>query len=96
MDENNTTLTGQLGQIMAEAAGQAGRTDAEVPVCFLGGSALRARFENQLKELNADLITIGAQCESAITLAMQALENNDRQAAHKAVCLERELDHQER
>ena len=97
MDENNTTLTGQLGQIMAEAAaGQAERAATDMPVCFLGGAALRARFENQLKELNADLITMGAQCESAITLAMQALEHNDRQAAHKAVCLERELDHQER
>ena len=97
MDENKTTVTGQLGQIMAEAA--ANKTEQatlEAPACFLGGSAIRTRFENQLKELNADLITMGAQCESAITMAMEALENNDRKAAQKAVCLERELDHQER
>ena len=34
---------------------------------------MRSRFDEQLEKLNAELITMGALCEQAITIAINAL-----------------------
>ncbi len=57
---------------------------------------MRNRFERQLRQLNDDLLKMGASTERAIEEASRALTSRDEEAAHHAVDLERELDSEER
>ena len=60
---------------------------------------MRSRFDEQLEKLNAELITMGALCEQAITIAINALVygNDDYKAKFKKVHeTEREIDQKER
>ena len=60
---------------------------------------MRNRFDEQLEKLNAELITMGALCEQAITIAINALlyGNDDDKVQFKKVHeTEREIDQKER
>ena len=39
---------------------------------------MRTRFDEQLEQLHVELITMGALCEEAITLALISLFDRDR------------------
>ena len=57
---------------------------------------MREKFENQLKELNDNLIFMGAQCEDCITYATQALLTGTDAMAERAIQTERDTDGKER
>ena len=57
---------------------------------------MRNRFELQLEELNTQLIKMGADCETAISMAVKALLNNDTKLVEGVKETEREIDHMER
>lgn len=57
---------------------------------------MRTKFENQLKELNEDLISLGAECEDCLTYAMQALVTGEKEIANMAMECERETDKKQR
>lgn len=57
---------------------------------------MRTRFENQLKELNDNLISLGAECEDCLTYAMQALVTGEKEMAEMAIETERETDTKQR
>lgn len=57
---------------------------------------MRNKFGKQLSQLNAELITMGALCEEAITNAVKYLTDNDENS--KIMCLDadRQIDEKER
>lgn len=57
---------------------------------------MRTRFENQLKELNSDLISLGSECEDCLTYAMQALVTGEKEMVEMAEECERETDTKQR
>ncbi len=57
---------------------------------------MRNRFDEQLDVLNNELIAMGALCESAIASAAKAMLERDADLAHKAIEVEKEIDHMER
>lgn len=60
---------------------------------------MRNRFDEQLEKLNAELITMGALCEQAITIAINALvygNDDDKAQFNKVHETEREIDQKER
>lgn len=60
---------------------------------------MRNRFDEQLEKLNAELITMGALCEQAITIAINALlygNDDDKVQFNKVHETEREIDQKER
>lgn len=60
---------------------------------------MRNRFDEQLEKLNTELITMGALCEQAITIAINALlygNDDDRMQFNKVHETEREIDQKER
>jgi len=57
---------------------------------------MREKFENQLKELNDNLIFMGAQCEDCITYATQALLTGTDAMVERAIQTERDTDGKER
>ena len=57
---------------------------------------MRNRFDQQLEILNAELITMGALCEEAVTYAMKALFKGDTDMREKAFEAERQIDQKER
>ena len=60
---------------------------------------MRSRFDEQLEKLNAELITMGALCEQAITIAINALvygNDDDKAQFNKVHETEREIDQKER
>lgn len=57
---------------------------------------MRTRFENQLKELNSDLISLGSECEDCLTYAMQALVTGEKEMVEMAEECERETDTMQR
>ena len=60
---------------------------------------MRNRFDSQLENLNAELITMGALCEQAITIAINALlygNDDDKVQFNKVHETEREIDQKER
>lgn len=57
---------------------------------------MRTKFENQLKELNEDLISLGAECEDCLTYAMQALVTGEKEIANMAMECECETDKKQR
>ena len=57
---------------------------------------MRARFNEQLAQLNRELISMGASCEEAIAAAAKALETGDTAIAAKVASIDGEIDHKER
>lgn len=57
---------------------------------------MRSKFEEQLQTLNTMLIEMGALTELAITTAVDALKNQDRELAKKASFYENEIDQKEK
>ncbi|MFI3312949.1 MAG: phosphate signaling complex protein PhoU [Eubacteriales bacterium] len=57
---------------------------------------MRNKFEAQLLELNTDLVMMGALCEKAISMSIQAYMNNNATYAKIAKDIEREIDDKEK
>ena len=57
---------------------------------------MRSRFDEQLKQLNKELIEMGAMCEEAIALAAKALLDGSPELAAKVAPLDTEIDQMER
>jgi len=57
---------------------------------------MRIKFEEQLSGLNDMLIEMGALIETAITLAIQAFENQDLELAKKAISFDDDIDQKEK
>ncbi|MGI6404623.1 MAG: phosphate signaling complex protein PhoU [Oscillospiraceae bacterium] len=57
---------------------------------------MRKSFDEQLKELGAELTQMGALCETAIANAAQALFEGDGRFAQEAVRADEEIDNRER
>lgn len=57
---------------------------------------MRTRFDEQLKQLNVELICMGALCEEAIQNVMLALRENDMSHLEEVHNTEVEIDHKER
>ena len=57
---------------------------------------MRNRFDEQLRELNCQLIEMGAICEEVIAMAAKALIENDLQLAEKVSVTGAEIDRLER
>jgi phosphate transport system protein len=57
---------------------------------------MRNRFDEQLAQLNDMLIEMGALIETAISLATQALKEQDIALAKKAIAFDRDVDQKER
>lgn len=57
---------------------------------------MRDRFMEQLKSLNTGLIEMGEMCETVITMATDALVNNNQEGAKSVAVLDSDIDHKER
>lgn len=57
---------------------------------------MRNKFDEQLELLNSELTKMGALVESAIALAVKALENQDIKLAEKAIAFDSEVDQKEK
>ncbi|MCD8116783.1 MAG: phosphate signaling complex protein PhoU [Oscillospiraceae bacterium] len=57
---------------------------------------MRKTFDEQLEQLNASMIQMGAYCEQAIGFAVKALAERDPALAHKAIETDGEIDRLER
>ena len=57
---------------------------------------MRNRFDQQLEELNRELIEMGAMCEDAINLTIDALDTEDTVIARKVIAVDSEIDQMER
>lgn len=57
---------------------------------------MRIHFDEMLDSLHVEMIKMGALCEDAITYAVKALLDNDREMPARAFAAEREIDDKER
>ena len=57
---------------------------------------MRNKFEEQLAKLHNMLIEMGSMIEKAITMAIQALVEQDEEMARKAIAFDDEIDHMEK
>ena len=57
---------------------------------------MRTKFDEQLKNLNEELIEMGALVESAIASAVQAVTKHDAEVAKKAIAFDGEVDQKEK
>ena len=57
---------------------------------------MRTRFDEQLEQLHVELITMGALCEEAITLALKSLFDRDRSLVPVVLEKDGEIDRKER
>ena len=57
---------------------------------------MRDRFNAQLKQLNINLIQMGALCEQAIAAAAKAMIDNDSSLLPQVIAAETQIDHMER
>jgi len=57
---------------------------------------MRNKFDEQLTKLHDMLIEMGAMIEKAITLAIQALVQQDKDIAKKAIAIDEDIDHMEK
>ena len=57
---------------------------------------MRDRFMEQLRSLNTGLIEMGEMCETVITMATDALINNNQEGAAGVATLDSDIDHKER
>ena len=57
---------------------------------------MRNKFDEQLTKLHDMLIDMGAMIEKAITLAIQALVQQDKTMAQQAIAVDEDIDHMEK
>ena len=57
---------------------------------------MRNKFDHQLEKLNLELITMGAQCEDAISASVKGLLDDNDELCQKAVSTEEEINRKER
>jgi len=57
---------------------------------------MRTRFDEQLSEMNNRLLKMGALIENAITLAVKALMEQDKELAEKTILCDTEIDEMEK
>lgn len=57
---------------------------------------MRNKFDRQLAQLNAELITMGALCEEAITNAVKYLTNSDEGSRDACLAADSQIDEKER
>lgn len=57
---------------------------------------MRSKFDEQLDLLNKEMIEMGALCEEAIALTIQAMNSGDVALASKVAPISSEIDHKER
>ncbi len=57
---------------------------------------MRDKYERQLSQLNAELITMGALCEEAITNAVKYLTDCDEESKEACIAADRQIDEKER
>ena len=57
---------------------------------------MRTHFDEQLKSLHNELVTMGSMCEEAISLAIRALTENDAALTEKVFAVDSEIDEKER
>ncbi len=57
---------------------------------------MRNKFERQLSQLNAELITMGALCEEAITNAVKYLTDSDEDSRDACIAADKQIDEKER
>lgn len=57
---------------------------------------MRRHFEEQLEELNAELVAMGALCEKAVTLAARMLLEDERRLKREVESTEEAIDRKER
>ena len=57
---------------------------------------MRTHFDEQLKDLHNELVTMGSMCEEAISLAIRALTENDAALTEKVFAVDSEIDEKER
>ena len=57
---------------------------------------MRDKFEKQLAKLHDMLIEMGAMIEKAITMAIQALVEQDKEMAARAIAYDDDIDHMEK
>ena len=57
---------------------------------------MRTRFDEQLEQLHVELITMGALCEEAITLALKFFFDRDRSLVPVVLEKDGEIDRKER
>ena len=57
---------------------------------------MRSKFDEQLEILNENLIIMGALCEDAITISVNALEKGDVAEAEKVSDISLQIEHKER
>ncbi len=57
---------------------------------------MRNRFDQQLEQLHADLITMGNLCETAIAAAVDAATKGDEAMAKAAIADDSKIDEMER
>lgn len=57
---------------------------------------MRNKFDEQLRLLNTELITMGALCEEAISRSVKYLTENDKAMKEQAIYADRQIDRKER
>ncbi len=57
---------------------------------------MRNKFDRQLSQLNAELITMGSLCEEAITNAVKYLVDGDEKGKNDCLLADRQIDQKER
>lgn len=57
---------------------------------------MRNRFDRQLEQLNKELIEMGAMCEEAIAITVEALTTGKRELTEKVLPIDSEIDRMER
>lgn len=57
---------------------------------------MRYQFDQELKELNQDMISMGVLCETAISKAMRAMDTNNHELAKQAIDEDQSIDAMER
>lgn len=57
---------------------------------------MRTRFETQLEQLNTELIRMGALIETSISMANQALMEQNKEFAKSAILADRDIDQKEK
>ncbi len=57
---------------------------------------MRKKYDRQLSQLNAELITMGALCEEAITNAVKYLTDSEEDSREACIAADRQIDEKER
>lgn len=57
---------------------------------------MRNKFDNELRELNNNLVLMGALCETAISMSVKAFLDGNNTYGKEAIALEKEIDGKEK